>query len=282
MAGFKTLSIRGAEFLTEPGGADVLHVDNPHALTQAVGYLKFTAKPYERIYLRGQSHLHSALSPSLYRGISSEFSQSKQHSRLNAALKVFRESSPIFGKFPDYAHEPLLQHYGIKTTWIDVVDNVWVALWFSAFQAFSEGKNSEFIHFDRRVNAADNPYGYILLLGASQDRRISPVKGMIKGSKAEVIDLRIAAPSIFLRPHAQHGLLFRSKATSDGRTLDYSNAVKGIIRYNLKDAIDWLGAGNMVGVRGLFPPPYFDGGYRILLAAPHEIYSVGSIQHVGA
>lgn len=282
MGHFDKLTVRGAEYVKDSSGLEVLHVSNPHALSQAVGYMKFTAKPYERIFLRGQANLYPTLPPSLYRGISSESGQNKRHKRLSDAIEVFRESCPIFNKFPGYAHEPLLQHYGIKTTWVDIVDNVWVGLWFSIYQAFAEGKNSEFLHFDVRTPTVDAPFGYLLLLAASEDRRSSPMKGMMRGRETEVIDLRIAAPSIFLRPHAQHGLLLRAKGTRDGRILDYSNAVRGIIRYNLNEAIEWLGSGNMVGVRGLFPPPYFDGGYRILLSAPHKDFSVGSIHHVGA
>ncbi|GAA0468199.1 hypothetical protein Ade02nite_79030 [Paractinoplanes deccanensis] len=32
---------------------------------------------------------------------------------------------------PRYAAEPLLQHYGIRTRWLDLVGNIWSALWFA-------------------------------------------------------------------------------------------------------------------------------------------------------
>ena len=154
--------------------------------------------------------------------------------------KKFRDSCQIFKKFPDHAHEPLLQHYGIKTTWIDIVDNIWVALWFSVFESFSAGENNEFVHLDMRKPSVDSPFGYLLLLVVSENRRLTPVRGMVKGTNTEVVDLRVAAPSVFLRPHAQHGLLLRVKGTNTGRELDYFSAVRGIIRYDLEDAIDWL------------------------------------------
>lgn len=282
MGYFDALRVRGATQVIDTSGQEVLHVDNMHALTQAVGYLKFTAAPYERIFLRGQSKLHASLSPSLYRGISTAAGQTKRHGRLNRAIEIFRKSCPIFDGFPEYAHEPLLQHYGVKTTWLDIVDNIWIALWFSVYEVFVEGRHSEFIHFDVRQPKDDNLFGYLLLVAAAEDRKSPAMKGLMRGRESEVIDLRIASPSIFLRPHSQHGLLFRLRGTDAGREMDYSQAVRGVIRYNLKDCIDWLGAGNTVGVRGLFPPPYFDTGYGILLSAPHEDFSVGCIHHVGA
>lgn len=282
MGSFSRISIRGAKYVTDSIGIDVLHVENPHALSQALGYLKFTAEPHERIYLRGQESLYPTLSPSLYRGISNVHAQGKRHMRFKKAIDNFRSNCQILETFPHYAHEPLLQHYGIKTTWIDIVDNVWVGLWFSIYKAFSVGRNSEFLHFDIRKPTTDAQFGYLLLLVASEDRSRGTLKGMMLGRETEVIDLRIAAPSIFLRPHAQHGLLLRARGTEIGRITDYSTAIRGIIRYNLTDAIEWLGSGNMVGVRGLFPPPYFDSGYQLLLSAPHSDFPVGNIHHIGA
>jgi FRG domain len=276
------VKIKGTKYLQDLSGAFVLHVDNPHALIQAVGYLKFTAQPYDRIFLRGQRKLYESLSPTLYRGIKSSSSQANRHKILNETLTHFRKECSIFSKFPEYAHEPILQHYGIQTSWIDVVDNVWVALWFSVFQAFSHGKHNELLHFEQRKTNGSEEFGYILLLSASDDRRQKASKGTLRSNSSELIDLRIAAPSIFLRPHAQHGLLFRTKGTEGVRTIDYSEAIRGVLRYKLEDALSWLGSGNMVGVRGLFPPPYYDLSYGILLSAAQNESLIGTIQHVGA
>lgn len=279
---FEKISIRDSKYIIDKdSGRGVLHVESPHALTQAVGYAKFKAEPFDRIFLRGQSKIYSGLSPTLYRNIKSDAGQTKKHEHLNKTLELFRSNCKIFDSFPDYSHEPLLQHYGIHTTWIDVVDNVWVALWFASHQAFSAGKNKEFLHFDRR-RTADGSFCYILLLSANDDRRRKPRRGMLLSQTTELIDLRITVPSIFLRPHSQHGMLFRVKGGAGGRARDYSSAIIGIIRFELADAFRWLGSGSMVGIRSLFPPPYFDTGYGILLSVPHTDYSVGAIHHIGA
>jgi len=249
---------------------------------QSIGYLKHTAEPWERIFLRGQSQLYDTLSPTLYRGISNPITQGRRHERLASVIQEFASASPLFRDVSDYAQEPLLQHYGIKTTWLDIVDNVWVALWFALNRALVSGPEAQYMHFDTRSPSVDGEFGYILLIRTEDSRTEKVKKGTSRGNRTEAIDLRIAAPSVFLRPHAQHGLLFRSRGTEGGRVTDYSDAIAGIIRFRLDAGIAWLGVGTMHDVRGLFPPPYFDNGYRILLGVSLVERSLGVITHVGA
>jgi hypothetical protein len=109
------------------------------------------------------------------------------------------------------------------------------------------------------------------------------VPGYYRGKSTETIDLRIAVPSIFLRPHAQHGLLFRLKGKRNLRPIDYSQAIKGIISINLRDALSWLGDAITLSVHGLFPPPLYNHGYKILLDGTLKCRrEIGSIALVGA
>lgn len=177
-----------------------------------------------------------------------------------------------------------MQHYGIRTTWIDLVDNIWVALWFSLMDCYSESGGA-FLHFDPR-RPAENEFGYILLVSVEESGK-GRRKGFLLGRRTETVDLRVAAPSIFIRPHAQHGLLFRPIAASpqsDGavRPLDYSSFIRGIVRFSVEDGIRWLGTGEAHSVRGLFPPPFYDSGYKILLNSGLRSGSLGGISHVGA
>ena len=281
MGNLAKLSIAGCEYVADPSGHHVYHVNSPHALMQAVGYLKHTAEPWERIYLRGQGRLYDGLSPTLYRGISSR-SQGKRHEKLSCVIEEFRSSSSLFAGTPDYAQEPLLQHYGIQTTWLDIVDNVWIALWFSTYNALASGPENQFLHFDARRPSSIDEFSYILLIKTEDSRRERVKSGVTKGDFTETIDLRISASSVFLRPHAQHGLLFRARGKEGGRLTDYSSAIAGIIRFRLQDGADWLGSGAMHNVRALFPPPYFDNGYQILLGVKQNERGVGLIGHIGA
>jgi len=249
---------------------------------QAVGYLKHTAEPWERIYMRGQGRLYDALSPTLYRGISNPTTQGKRHERLAKVIQEFCAESSLFSDIPEYAHEPLLQHYGVKTSWLDIVDNIWVALWFSIHRAYVSGHEDQYMHFDPRTASADGEFAYILLVKTEDSRKEKVRKGITKGRHTEVIDLRIAAPSVFLRPHAQHGLLFRARGTEGGRITDYAHTLAGIVRFPLEAGKAWLGVGAMHDVRSLFPPPFYDSGYRILLGVRLAERSLGVITHVGA
>lgn len=279
------VTIKGATWTKDLSGQNVLHVEEPHALVMAAGYLKFKlARSHnEGIYFRGQRKLYGSLVPTLYRGLIAKKAQDNKHAALTNLIKQFGKSGSIFGSFGDYAHEPLLQHYGISTSWIDLVDNVWVALWFACHRARSIGKASEFMHFERRIPSADEKFAYILLIGADISSRTRRKPGYYFGQNTELVDLRVAAPSVFLRPHAQHGLLFRKKGDEGGRPLDYSDQVRGILRLDLAKAVDWLGTGKMVNTHSLFPPPYYDNVYQILLTCgvTGDVVT-GTISHVGA
>ena len=231
--------------------------------------------------MRGQGRLYDSLSPTLYRGISNTMTQSKRHQRLAKVVQEFCMASSLFNDMPDYAKEPLLQHYGIKTSWLDLVDNIWVALWFATHRAYISGHESQYMHFDARTSS-DGEFAYILLIKTEDSRKEKVRKGITKGPNTEVIDLRIAAPSVFLRPHAQHGLLFRARGTGGGRLTDYAHTLAGIIRFSLEAGKTWLGFGAMHDVRSLFPPPFYDFGYGILLDTELTERSLGVITHVGA
>jgi hypothetical protein len=278
------LSIRDAEIIKDSAsGQDVFHVRDAHALVQAAGYLKHvSAQLSELILFRGQARLYNSLRPSLFRSLKYAGKEGSWIGELNRVIGSVRRSARILGKFDAAVHEPLLQHYGLRTTWVDLVDNAWVALWFACYNAVGAGKHGEYLHFERRDPMVDsNPYAYVLLVAADAQRGSSP--GIWTGPSTELVDLRAACPSIFLRPHAQYGVVFRVRGDTAARPLDYVSQVRGIIRADLAEALRWLGHGDMLGVHALFPPPYYDLGYRILLETKFmTTVKVGSINHVGA
>lgn len=117
------IKIRDAEYLKDDASsAMVFHVNDPHALIQAAGYLKYVnAKSQgEGIYFRGETKVHSSLSPTLFRGIKTKRTTTKYQTLLNALVKDIRSQDKIFAQFSSLAHEPLLQHYGVRTSWVDL------------------------------------------------------------------------------------------------------------------------------------------------------------------
>jgi len=204
---------------------EVYHVSTAHALIQAAGYLKFVeGAKRQAVFFRGQRKLYGSLSPTLYRGISTQKAQSSRSNAISDACRLIARENAIFDQVPPEAHEALLQHYGLNTSWIDLVDNIWVALWFACHQAKAVGDYGQFLHFERR-NPSDErfPFAYILLVATDLRPSAPFVPGLWRGPNTELIDLRVAAPSIFLRPHAQHGVLFRMRADNRMRPFDYTS-----------------------------------------------------------
>jgi hypothetical protein len=109
----------------------IYEITTYHSLIQYIGYAKFLNRSYGNVYLRGQENLYKTLVPSVFRGCSKNqagFITRSKH--INLIVKKCSEKISWFNDLYELSKEPLLQHYGFKTRWIDLVDNVWIALWF--------------------------------------------------------------------------------------------------------------------------------------------------------
>ncbi|MDP9123357.1 MAG: FRG domain-containing protein, partial [Pseudomonadota bacterium] len=105
--------------------------------------------------------------------------------------------------------------------------------------------------------------------------------GRFRDARSETIDLRVAAPSHFVRPHAQHGLLVRKLSKAGNPVGDNWPLHVGTIRVRLEAALDWLGDATTLTAHSLFPPAYYDYGYReLLLGVRPTSKLLGSIQRV--
>ena len=279
------LSISGCNYVTDVmSSTEVFHVNSPHSLAQAAGYLKYSfGKTSQQIFYRGQNQIYKTFSPTLVRGIKSQKPQSDRITALRNACSEITKANSIFDGVPFEAQEALLQHYGLKTSWLDLVDNVWISLWFACHTAHAAGPLGQYLHFERRDPYSDrNPYAYIILVAADMQLSDPYVPGLFKGRDTELIDLRVAVPSIFLRPHAQHGVLFRMRGTGPRRPVDYNPQIKGVIRIDLRNAIEWMGSGKLVGTQTLFPPAHYDHGYALLLNTSFKGSKlVGAIHQIG-
>ncbi|MET9273652.1 FRG domain-containing protein [Kribbella sp. NPDC003557] len=276
-------------------GVPVLTVDELPSLVQAVGYLKFHTEGLT--YLRGQTHLYDSMLPSLFRGARPGNQRAAQIARLVATTSPWtcshsghkagdcierlsgaghNEIRLLSGGVPRYAAEPLLQHYGVKTRWIDVVDNLWIALWFACH---SFGGVEGYRHPVRRtLHDGGDPYVYVITVGLPGARKtVAP--GLVRvPDRGRIVDLREAVPSFYLRPHAQHGLLVRPHDD------DYFNLRLGALRIPLPDALDWLGSSLLLSPFALFPPPSVDVGYRRMIRASAHVparEAVGQIDIYG-
>ena len=270
----------------------IYRIDSFHLLTQFVGYAKYKNRSVGGVYLRGQTSLYeyennegkikAKLSPSCFRGIyaSTETRISKITEKLHSILSTHKG----LNGYPDDIAFPLLQHYGMQTYWLDIVDNLWVALWFALHDfktKIIDGR--QLCH----IQETENSNIYILLL-CSDDYRPKRfhrgnIPGVHYGNETVLVDLRRALPSIYLRPHAQHALMLRKDKVHS--CTDYSDLIVGVVELSKKNACSWIGHTGLLSAQSLFPSQYFDSGYARMLqflgkTTLTEIKDYGSIQHI--
>lgn len=255
-------------------------------MNQVIGHAKFNNQSYGNVYYRGECTLHPSLKPSLFRkGKNTE----KATERISQLIQRFvndtymqKELKIVPGDFETSKCkiEGMLQHYGVPTRFIDVVDNHWIALWMGLNKTEKPKQYNQYYHYTERSIplvelAKGDPvsdellFQYVLLIAVpfSNSRTFTGIQ-----SSADYIevDLRQALPSTFLRPHAQHGLVLRRKVhhpTDYGTdAYDMAPAVIGIIKIRIDKVHEWMGNGELLTQNNLFPPPAYDYGFDLLLS----------------
>lgn len=274
------VNARDAEFVYDESCArPVLHIRSYPLLVQAIGKLKYLLKEERNgglhVVYRGQTRGYSdPLTPSLFRACG-KTDKKKRLDSLARTKRILAECDPKgLAQLSDEALEGLLQQYGLRTSWIDAVDNVWIALWFACYRVAVSCQGAG-IHYVRRTpcrEKSDSQFAYIYVLGypaehygwQPDDETKKKKVGLHVEDTCQCLDLRMAVPSQYVRPHAQHGLLLRMvKSGSPVRSLE--QMVQVVLRIDLQDALDWLGIGVAVSTEGLFPSPDYDIGYQKLL-----------------
>lgn len=297
---------------TDGSTISVVEVNDPNALTQTLGHVRFAAGSGATTLFRGAARPHRGLVPSGYRQGSSAAYRTDFATEMYQYLDSILDGSCACGllkgsgvksrcrrdwpcpevhmasgvnglvpQTPRAAVEPLLQHYGFRTRWLDVVDNVWVALWFSCHEQITHSSGTFAHHTKRSVAQEPEGHAYIDVL-VVRNLQTTVVHGLLRGDEARVADLRAAVPSVYLRPHAQHGLLVSDWSSATERNPDLARLMAARLRIRLNDALMWLGEGGMISPYTLFPPATRDEGYRRLLEyAPQAPERLGRITHYG-
>lgn len=251
---------------------NVYTIKTVHDLTQFIGFGKYMNNNGFNVFLRGQTELfNGALIPSIYRGRTRLDTITAKY---NSRIDEIKRDVDSFSQYDRIVLDPLLQHYGIKTPYIDLVDNVWVALWFALHKATVKIINShEYVYYYNN----DDDYSYILLI-ATDAINPSEKHGVYDGVATKLIDLRKALPSYFLRPHAQHAYMLKKNKKFES---DYSDLIIGIAKIPTDLGFKWLGINEFLTVSSLFPAAYFDSGYSVLLKKYPE-YDAGTIRQYGS
>lgn len=258
----------------------VYNIGSYNGLNQAIGYAKFINSDAS-IFYRGECRLNLTMQPSIFRGIISQGARDSAKSRLNRMIKnalsdekfsnFIRLDINSFGS--EHIMESVLQHYGIATRCIDVVDNHWAALWFGLNECIMSKSINKYYQYKKRIirlldtlhtdDDDEKLYQYVVLLAT--DLPSKDCSGIVINDNVITIDLRAAIPSVFLRPHAQHGWVIKKNDNKYNSDYDLSESVIAILRIRVDLADEWLGAGELLSVGNMFPTPGIDQGYDVLL-----------------
>jgi hypothetical protein len=135
----------------------------------------------------------------------------------------------------------LLQHYGYRTSWLDVVDNLFVAAWFAGHKIGKDGDSGV------EVLPSQETHGWLYLLATRASD--GPLR---------IVDLRREHHPLSARPHVQHGV----SVTPQDACQDFREFVIATMRVPLAS----------FGVSGalfepivMLPPKSADDTLRILL-----------------
>ena len=286
----KNMSITGTSFVDNytfrcGNVVPIYDVSTMHGLNQILGHLKFNNREFGDVYYRGQCKLYDSLIPSLFRKWDNEVNITlKRSDTLGQIINKMKKSPKIAKDLKlgtsktanRWKVEGILQHYGVPTRCIDLVDNHWIALWMGLYECEKQNKVSTYYHFKRRelpivemITGSkmmnDVLYQYVLLLALPYGDLKSD--GITMSDDYVVVDLRKALSSVFLRPHAQHGIVAAKNVKKPKSIDDYdmASSVVGILRLRIDNVAKWLGEGLLVTQENLFPPPSMDKGYDQLL-----------------
>jgi hypothetical protein len=165
--------------------------------------------------------------------------------RLKAYKQLVKKTSSLYNadRFRNENLNPIFQHYGIRTPWIDLVDNIFVAIWF-AVNRFEKDNNGIV-----KCKPSNEKYGWIYYFRVSDD--------------ITYYDLRELHSSLSLRLHSQHGI----SATTKNDNWDIVN--RNLNRYvcaRVKFPVtnDWLVNGRIFDSAFMFPNERFDNTYKYL------------------
>jgi len=189
------------------------------------------------ILVRGQAEDYKGMIPKLFRSTSGGADPKTLEKAEEAFIKRFRDRI----KQERFKREPLaalLQHYGFNTSWLDLVDNLWVAVWFAS-HTIDAGN----------VNKRNTGNGWLYFLCTERDPKYKTV-----------VDIRSEHHGLSLRPHTQHGWSLRGR----NETLkDLQSQVAGVVEFPVSDA--WALSGSLFSSSFLFPKKNLDNTLKVLI-----------------
>lgn len=213
-----TLGISGTKFVNSyrfdcGNEVPIYEAYTVHALNQLIGHAKFNNQSYGNVYYRGECKIHPTIKPALFRNSKNAEAPAERISQLirrfvdDPHMQRELKITPTDIDITKYRIEGMLQHYGVPTRFVDVVDNHWVALWmgmnrcerlkqYNHYCCYAE-RNIPFVEMVTGDSVSEDLlFQYILLMAIpfSSERTYS---GVQSSSDYIEVDLRQALPSTF-------------------------------------------------------------------------------------
>lgn len=225
-----------------------LLVDNPIIISSFAGFMKKIFAS-DDIYFRGEGRNNEFVIPSLFRDKGMPL---KDKAEIQRRFKAYSElKKDTIGHYTNNTRfsteevDTLFQHYGIKSPVIDLVDNIYVALWFA-------------------MDGNTSGDGYIRIMNTSNP-------------DLNVFDLRKLHSTLSLRLHTQHGLIMKKKVkTWNGTNIFFDEYEVARIKFPIdKRAL----SGTLFSKANIFPDVTLDNTYKILRNSTWFNNHVGEIEN---
>lgn len=223
--------------------------------------------PYSGAY-RNVNHQETEVPVILSRLIQISTGDSGSWSQLDymlASNEPVRDLSNGYKNVPEYALEGLFQHYEGSTRWLDVVDNLQIALWMATRDYIrAADSSSPPVSLVGELEAENEPQSdvYVYLFGFSNLRDVFPgLRATPRNSF--LLDLREALPARFLRPHAQHSALIKHDPSLTGDRGEDKSLLYAILKVPYDVALSCCG-GALLTVSAIFPSVDDDRGFAQL------------------
>ena len=235
-----------AQLIKTAAGEEALALEHPVALARFVAFAKSKASKYNAdVLMRGQDEDYPGMIPSVFRG-----DPANRQSRMKAYAELLAKAPALLG-YTRFRRENLgavLQHYGFRTPWLDVVDNLYTAIWFALHSRRTDANNRPY------YTSSPKRYGWIYLVAT---RRPGVVQLFC-------IDLRKHHSSMNVRLHAQHGFAVASQEDMNPAiSEDYGPNV--IARIRIPNSSQFTLRGALARTAFLFPGPDIDESLQLLL-----------------
>ena len=226
-----------------------LSIERPSTLAAFFAYCNGQS-PNRRIFLRGSTENHPTAYPSLFRKGKLACDKAERLTRWMAYKQVLQRFSKLDGdRWNRTDVGAVLQHYGIKTPWLDVVRNLYTAVWFASYELRPDGLHGN-------VKPTSSKYCWIEFyrreIGSTQ-------------KKLRTRDLSAYHSSKHLRPHTQHGMSLAMQPDNDKQPHLFQDFGKyRIAQIRIPNDKKWKLFGHMSSSEFMFPPKRFDDSLKRL------------------